>query len=309
LKSAIAASKKLIKKVVRRKEDWAIAIYGGASPTELSPLAGAKNPILTAQDVTDVKADFVADPFMIRDNGIWYLFFELWNLDRDRGEIAVASSANAIDWTYQKMIIAEPFHLSYPTVFKWENDYYLIPESAEDNSVRLYKSTNFPTEWTYIKNLLTGRDFIDPSIFYYGDRWWLFASNLDQDILRLYYADNLMGDWVEHPQSPLIQDNKKISRPGGRVIVLPDKIIRYAQDCENVYGELVRAFDITELTPTIYREREVKDEPIVRASGTGWNKIGMHTVDPHCLEDGTWIACVDGYRYQLVLNAIGSIDL
>jgi hypothetical protein len=309
LKSAIAASKKLIKKVVRRKEDWAIAVYSGASPTELSPLAGAKNPILTAQDVTDVRADFVADPFMIRDNGIWYLFFELWNLDSDRGEIGVASSANAIDWTYQKMIIAEPFHLSYPTVFKWENDYYLIPESAEDNSVRLYKATNFPTEWTYVKNLLTGRDFIDPSIFYYGDRWWLFASNLDQDILRLYYADNLMGDWVEHPQSPLIQDNKKISRPGGRVIVLPDKIIRYAQDCENVYGELVRAFEITELTPTTYREREVKDEPIVRASGTGWNKIGMHTVDPHCLEDGTWIACVDGYRYQLVLNAIGSIDL
>ena len=30
-------------------------------------------------------------------------------------------------------------------------------------------------------------------------------------------------------------------------------------------------------------------------TGEGWNKDRMHHVDPHQLEDGSWIACVDGW--------------
>jgi hypothetical protein len=31
------------------------------------------------------------------------------------------------------------------------------------------------------------------------------------------------------------------------------------------------------------------------ASGRGWNGSGMHHIDPHRMEDGRWIACVDGW--------------
>jgi len=60
------------------------------------------------------------------------------------------------------------------------------------------------------------------------------------------------------------------------------------------YGAQVRAFEITELTTTRYQEREKDDNPVLTGSGTGWNSCGMHHCDPHLLNDGKWIACVDG---------------
>lgn len=305
----MSSIKKLIKKFVRRRENWAIAIYTGDSPDNLAPRSGVDLPVLTAQDVTDVKADLVADPFMVKEEGRWYMFFEIWNLHTDRGEISLATSDDAIDWEYQQVVMAEPFHLSYPYVFKWNGEYYLIPESSEAKSVRLYQATNFPTEWCWVKNLLEGRDFIDPSIFYHDGYWWMFVSSTANDILQLYYAEELTGNWREHPASPIIENNKQIARPGGRVIVTENRIVRYTQDCQQVYGYQVRAFEITHLTPTTYAEQEVSSHPIIQAKGSGWNKVGMHNVDPHCTDRGTWIACVDGYRNQLVLGSLVKFDL
>jgi hypothetical protein len=43
---------------------WSIGIYTGDSLI-LTPPSQIKNPVLTAHDVTDVRALFVADPFMV----------------------------------------------------------------------------------------------------------------------------------------------------------------------------------------------------------------------------------------------------
>ena len=59
----------------------------------------------------------------------WNLFFEVYNNDTKQGDLAVATSKNTWIWDYQKVIIDEPFHLSYPYVFKADDEYYLIPES------------------------------------------------------------------------------------------------------------------------------------------------------------------------------------
>ena len=62
------------------------------------------------------------------------------------------------------------------------------------------------------------------------------------------------------------------------------------------YGSQVRAFEVSELTTTSYVEREHAQSPVLTASGNGWNRLGMHHVDPHLLPDGSWIAAVDGYH-------------
>src|SRR5207249_786262 len=92
----------------------------------------------------------------------------------------------------------------------------------------------------------------------------------------------------------IIEGNRRIARPGGRVLVLDGRPIRLAQDCSPTYGRKVRAFEITTLTPTEYREREATERPILGPSGRGWNKSGMHTLDAHRVRRGEWIACVDG---------------
>ena len=74
------------------------------------------------------------------------------------------------------------------------------------------------------------------------------------------------------------------------------RLVRFTQDCVPIYGKQVRAFAITELTSTAYAEYEIEQSPVLVPEGDGWNATGMHHVDAHRLEDGTFLACVDGLR-------------
>ena len=267
-----------------------------------------ENPVLTREHVSDVPARFVADPFMLRVDHTYFMFFEVMNRQTGKGEVGLATSENAEKWTYQQIVLKEPFHLSYPYVFEWKQEYYLIPESYQTNSVRLYKAVDFPTGWSFVQNLLDGHDFVDCSFFAFGGKCWLFAGLGSPpnraDTLCLYYADDLMGPWLEHRQSPIIESNMHSARPAGKVLIVDDRVIRYAQECYPAYGSRVRAFGITELATISYHESEVDQSPVLTASGTGWNESGMHHIDAHRLEDGRWIACVDGFVWRNGLDGV-----
>lgn len=275
---------------------WSIGIYAGESPFQLLPHSGVSNPVLARQHVSDVPAKFLADPFMVRRGGVWHMFFEVMNRQADKGEIGLATSEDGLAWTYRQIVLAEPFHLSYPYVFEWENEHYMIPETLKANAVRLYKATDFPTEWSCLGSLFEG-SFADPSIFHFDDRWWIFACTppYEHDTLRLYLASELAGPWTEHPASPIVEADKRRARPGGRVLASEHGVTRFSQDCIPRYGTQVRAFEISELTADTYREEENPRSPILTASGSGWNGLGMHHVDAHPVPEGGWIACVDGF--------------
>lgn len=276
---------------------WSIGIYTGADPLHLAPPVGLKNPVLTAEDITDISARSVADPFMICENKLWYMFFEALNTARDCGEIALATSEDGLQWKYKRVVLSEPFHLSYPYVFKWQQSYYMLPETRQAQSVRLYKATRFPTEWVHVGTLLHG-DYADPSILRYQKRWWLFVLRGIKQ-LCLYYADRLIGPWTEHPQSPLISSDKTRTRPGGRMLIYNHQIIRMAQNGYPSYGFQLRVFHVDTLTVTAYHESEFQASPLLQASGNGWNSTAMHHSDPHQIGRKKWIACVDGAKLAI----------
>src|SRR5262245_52459901 len=101
-------------KLAEWPDEWSIGIYTGRSPLELTPATNLEQPVLTARHVTDVPAAFFADPFMIRVNHVWYMFFEVINRESRKGEIGLATSEDGAKWTYQQIVLAEPYHLSYP---------------------------------------------------------------------------------------------------------------------------------------------------------------------------------------------------
>ena len=285
-----------------KSQIWSIGIFAGNSPLELGPSQPINNPVLTRDSVSDVHAIFVADPFMLQAQGTWHMFFEVMNAGAGRGEIGLATSQNTVDWHYQQIVLREPFHLSYPYTFKWNDAYYMVPESYQANSVRLYKAEEFPSHWTFVKTLLEGDEFVDPTIFHLKDRWWLFTDfarpPFYAGVLRLFYADRLEGPWAEHPKSPVVEGNPRIARPAGRVVVVNEKLVRFGQECYPTYGTQVRAFEITELSDTQYEEHEFRATPILEGSGLGWNQSGMHHIDAHPTGDGRWLACVDGFQWQ-----------
>ena len=275
----------------RRWEIWSVGLYQGPDPFSLAP--SGPQPILHPRDITDRPASLVADPFLVKDGQDWWLFAEV---ESERGEIGLAHSRDGWSWTYKGIVLSEPFHLSYPQVFRHNDQWYMIPETNEANAVRLYRAEDFPTTWTLDQELLTGAPLADASVIQDGGRWWMWAEDQrgDYDVLRLFFADDLLGPWSEHPQSPVGSGDRKTTRPGGRVIRYGDRIVRPAQDCANRYGERVWAMEVTELTPERYGE-VARSRPWLEGSGHGWNADGMHHVDPVQLKDGTWIAAVDGW--------------
>jgi hypothetical protein len=274
---------------------WAIGIYAGATPLRLAPARGAANPVLSHFDVRDVPAAFVADPFMVRDGGLWHMFFEVWNREADRGELAHAVSRDALRWDYHGIVLREPFHLSYPHVFRWRGEWFMTPETLDAGCIRLYRARRFPAEWEHVGELVAGAG-ADPSPFHWAGRWWLFVCPFPSanDILRLYHAPRLDGPWREHPASPVVAGDERRARPAGRVGLWDGGIVRFAQDCYPNYGTQVRAFRVLELSPAAYREEELPESPVLSPGDSPWSGRGMHHLDAHPLADGSWVACVDG---------------
>ena len=65
-------------------------------------------------DVRDVAAVMVADPFMIRAGARWHMFFEVLNRRGLKGQIGLASSDDGRRWRYDRIVLDEPFHLEFP---------------------------------------------------------------------------------------------------------------------------------------------------------------------------------------------------
>lgn len=270
--------------------DWSTVT---TEPFNLIDPSNIANPILTASDVDDVDAEFVADPFLFFENNQWYLFFEVLNKFTNHGDIALATSSDGFHWTYEQVVLDESFHLSYPYIFKWQDDYYMIPETKPANSIRLYKSVEFPYKWTFESTLIDGVGGLDSSIFYYDGKWWMFTSPGLNRILDLYYSENLKGPWTRHPESPIVASDASLARSGGRSFVFDNnRIIRIAQKSDVVYGQQVRAFEVDTLTETQYEEHEILESPILK-EGIGWNATGMHQFDPWWT-GSYWLCSVDG---------------
>ena len=267
---------------------WSIGIYEGSTPFNLVDPESVLNPVITKKDVVDVDAIFVADPFMTYKDGKYTMFFEVMNRHTNQGDIGCAESFDGIYWNYRKIVIDEKFHLSYPHIFEWNNNHYLIPESSQDLSVRLYKAISFPDKWKYIGNILSGYPYVDPSIFQFNGKWWLFVSTTENNFLNLYYSKDLFKGWKPHPMNPIVKFNKNFARPGGRVIKYNGKLYRFAQNYVKVF-----AFEIKELSDKSYAEQIVSEKAIVNIASERWNAAGMHHIDMHQIGN-KWIAVVDG---------------
>jgi hypothetical protein len=287
---------------------WAIGIYEGFSPLSLQPAPGIQNPVLSRLDVADVAAAFVADPFMLQVDGSWHMFFEVLDRREKKGKIGLATGYSGTAWSYQGVVLGEPFHVSYPYVFESDGEVYMVPESRT-GSIRLYRADRFPFKWSLAAELLEGPG-ADPSVFRFDGLWWMFVCEYPgrNDILRLFFARELTGSWNEHPKSPMVRGDNRRARPAGRVITDHDRVIRFAQDCYPRYGTQVRAFEVTELSARQFRERELDKSPVLGPSGGGWNSEGMHHIDLKMISPDRWRACVDGRSWVGPIDELPGLD-
>ncbi|NJO24771.1 MAG: glycoside hydrolase family 32 protein [Bacteroidia bacterium] len=219
---------------------------------------------------------------VIYENEKHYVFFEelIYKENGGRGHICVTELNKNGEMTKPVIILKQPYHLSYPHVFRYNDEYYLIPESQENGTIQLYRAVNFPYEWEFKMNLMENVRAVDATIIQKDDRVWLFANIQELDgvssceELFLFSSDDLLsGNWTPHPLNPVVSDVKS-SRPAGRIFCHKNKLYRPSQDCSYRYGYATEINEIQELTTEQYREKSVS------AITPDWDSdiLGTHSI-------------------------------
>lgn len=276
-----------------------IRTFEESGPLNLKPHPRASNPVLTASDVSDlVNVDFVADPFIVYDSGLYHMFFEVYSDNNGdgtyEGDISHATSPDGLNWTYNQVVIDTTYHMSWPNVFKWQGTWYM-PVSSENNDLRIFTADSFPTTWSLAETQTLANNVGDPIIIPWNDRWYLIAYDSATDTKHLYYSDTypalLGGTWTEHPSSPIITTTTG-ARNGGRPIVRPGYVDVVYQDNDQTRTRLYR---ITDLTTSSFSQTEVTAPLTQQTHNGGWNSGRMHHVDAMLpFAGGPSIVAVDG---------------
>ncbi|GAB1787189.1 glucosamine inositolphosphorylceramide transferase family protein [Priestia megaterium] len=245
----------------------------------LKSYPSVNNPVLTGSDVTDMVANYVADPFIVEEKDIYHMFFEIY--DGKLGHIGHATSRDGLNWLYNKVVLTDGItHFAYPFVFKFKDIWYMLPDKGESGvGLKLYRSVNFPESWTVDIELITHGNHIDPTPFEWNGKWYILSFDLVTNNTNIHYADSITSTlWTPHPKNPLL--NGTYLRPGGRPIVNKHSIDLFIQDGRGgSYGEKTFIYRIIDLTTTncIF---EVSEKPIIEAAKNGgWNSKSMHHVD------------------------------
>ncbi|CAD5182161.1 unnamed protein product [Musa acuminata subsp. malaccensis] len=297
---------------------WSIGVFYGSSPFSLSPieLHGSNksnnsawpiaNPVLTCASPSNAgyPTNFVADPFLYVQDSILYLFFESKSTTMMKGNIGVARSFDqGGTWEFLGIALREDWHLSYPFVFSYQNQIYMMPEGNRKGDLRLYRSVNFPLKWT-LEKVLIRKPLIDASLIQYEGYYWLFASDFTRfgiernAELEVWYSTSPLGPWKQHPRNPIYRADKSLgARNGGRPFIYEGSLYRLGQDCGQTYGRKVRVYKVEKLSKEEFKEVPVElgiEEP--KKDRNAWNGIRYHHLDMQQLSSGNWIAVMDGDR-------------
>jgi hypothetical protein len=205
----------------------------------------------------------LADPFLIEYENEVYCFYEEKAVNKN-GIIKVLNLTTLIE--SQLVNIGTNTHLSFPFVFQRQGSYYMIPETNELNEVAIYKCEEFPLSWRKKVVLLKGK-FVDSSVVEYNGVYYLFTTHKILEVgksnyhLEVYFSDDLFGNYIKHPMSP-IQKGKKYGRLGGSLVKNGNNLYRFSQDCEEFYGSELHRFKISKLTreeivESIYAEKYI----------------------------------------------------
>jgi len=205
---------------------------------------------------------YLADPFVIRENNKNYCLAEEYSMKSSKGAIVAyelhSKTAKRIGYA-----INESFHMSFPYLFRYQEKIFMIPETSENNDIRIYESVEFPIKWKLNQVLMKDIFAVDSMIFEHNNSWWLF-SNINPDggpeaCSELYIfssSDPLSGQWDPHILNPVIVNSDK-ARNGG-ILFKDDKTYRVSQRQNfGMYGAEFAINEIISLNDCEFIEKEV----------------------------------------------------
>ena len=234
-------------------DQWALAYRfrsGSSDPN---------NTLYRFKELLPPKDRFWADPFALQVGEHYYVFLEEYPYDTAKGHISILELDRKGVVSGPRKVLERDYHLSYPYVFEWNGSYYMIPETAANKTIELYRAKTFPFVWQLEKVLMTGVRAKDATLAEVDGTWWMFVSIAEHSIpdeLYLFSAPSPLGPWTPHRRNPVKSDVRG-SRPAGALFEWNGEAYRPAQDSSGRYGYAISINRVVQLDHDQFKEEQV----------------------------------------------------
>jgi len=215
------------------------------------------------KEIKNPKGRYFADPFVFKNNGCNYLFFEDYSLSEKIGWISTIKITDD-GYEFLGIVLKEDFHLSFPFIFKDGDTIYMVPESNDSKDIRLYKCVDFPMKWEFVHTLFSKVSASDTMIINKEGYWFLMTNIDSSDVkdhhseLHIFYSKELLSkNWKPLKQSnPIIFDSRN-ARNGG-FFIKNNILYRINQiQGKDHYGKSFGVNEVITLSRETYVEKRV----------------------------------------------------
>lgn len=209
--------------------------------------------------------EWYADPIPIEWNKQKYMLVESYSKWRDKGTISVLKLGE--DGRLQKItkVIDESFHMSFPSVFKYKEKIYMIPECSQSGQFRIYIMRDDIENWELYYSCNVERYIADSVAIVQGESVLIISSlinknNEHQAGLIIYKIENLENKkrllfkevWID-------TDYNYGKRNGGLLLTEKSQLLRVVQhSTQDVYGKFISINKILRLDDNGIHEDVVK---------------------------------------------------
>ena len=166
------------------------------------------------------------------------------------------------------------------------------------------------TEFRLVKKLIEQNkkedldfSFSDSSVVERDGKYYLFTTVRKGGVnqLRLFCSKEFMGQYHEHPKSPICVSNK-YGRNAGHFTQYQGALYRFAQDCENGYGDNVHILKVKKLSTDDYKEDIVKEN--ILNQNNAFYKFGGHQLNIVEFKGRTIIATDAKEYHRFLVNRV-----
>ena len=219
-----------------------------------------------------------ADPLLWEKDRKEVVFLERVDRRTGRGCIACADISEGF-WREPVAVIEEPFHMSFPMCFEWQNELYMIPETEMDQALHLYRCVEFPYKWEEAGIYMKGWSLVDSVLWSQNDGNMQFlASEYDpkDDFYTRYHAYELQraDGQIKCRDLGRISDKYTLrSRMAGPVIEDKVPLAIVQRSTPGIYGYSIQFCKKEEYLPG----RIVKEILPSDLIGMGHKLLGVHT--------------------------------
>lgn len=150
---------RLLRKISGEKEIYTIAIRPAPVGQGCEPLPALGGSAYTPLPYTP--GTWYADPLLHIRDGKPTLFCEAFDMAANHGRLVACEITPEGGFGPFQTVLEEPFHLSFPNVFAWNDALFMLPETGADHSLRLYRCVEYPAKWECVQRFEVGRELCD----------------------------------------------------------------------------------------------------------------------------------------------------